>query len=145
MPIAGEAHLAALILTGACNYRPVAGPDGRRYAFATYVSTELADIEPDEEQRKKRVTRVQQQQDKAVLHVLDLTTGESVTYQRDAVYTFLQPWLPLLANQVLATYQPLYRLDPEDWEIDVVMRIGQDKQLPGAPFPLSRVGFLGWQ
>jgi hypothetical protein len=113
----------------------VEGPDGRFYAFATYVSTELVDIEPDEEQRKQHVTRVQQQQDKAVLRVLDLTTGDTATHQRDAVYTFLQPWLSRLADEVLGKYRPLYCLDPEDWEIDVVMRIGQDKQLPGATFP----------
>lgn len=150
MPISGNAHLAALILVGACNYRPVQGPDGKWYAFGTYVTTKMVSVKPTEEQLQKRVIHVEQQQDHAIMRVLSLETGKTATYQGDEVHTFLAPWLPLLAGDVLREYQPLYQLDPEDWEIDVVTRVGLDKQLPNseraglAPQQMHRV-FAMWR
>jgi hypothetical protein len=34
----------------------------------------------------------------------DLLTGEPHHYQRDAIFTFLKPWLAILAQRVLGQY-----------------------------------------
>jgi Uncharacterised methyltransferase family (DUF6094) len=132
MPPSGAAHLAAAILTGLFDGEIVCGPDGLPYVFTTYVTTEMVDVEVDEDARARHVTRIQQQQDKAVLGLLSLTTGEIRYEQGDAAFAFLTPWLPALAAQVLARRDPIYQLDPEDWQIAVVAGIGIDKTLPGA-------------
>ena len=131
MPPTGTAHLAADILTGLFDGEIVAGPDGLPYVFTTYVTTEMVSIEVDEDARAKHVTRILQQQDKAVLGVLNLTTGDVRYYQGDEAFAFLTPWLPTLAAQVLARRDPIYKLDPADWQLGVVARIGIDKTLPG--------------
>ena len=78
---------------------------------------------------------VRQWQDKPILGVLNLATGETRYEQGEAVFTFLQPWLSTLASRVVEKRQPLYRLDPADWELRVVSQFGRDKQLPNAAFP----------
>ncbi len=64
-----------------------------------------------------------------------MQTGETRYEQGEAVFTFLQPWLSTLAARVIEKRQPLYRLDPADWELRVVAQFGRDKQLPNAAFP----------
>ena len=70
-----------------------------------------------------------------LLGILNLETGQTRYEQGEAVFTFLQPWLATLAARVVEKRQPLYRLDPADWELRVVSQFGQDKQLPNAAFP----------
>jgi hypothetical protein len=132
MPISGESYLAALILTGTLDGEELEGPDGQWYTFATHIASEWASVEVDEEMRKKGVTSVQQQQDKPCLSVLNLVSGELTHYQRDEVFTFLRPWLAILAQRVLHQYNPIYDLNPPDWMLRVAMTIAQDKTLPGA-------------
>lgn len=135
MPPTGTAHLAADILTGLFDGEIVYGPDTLPYVFTTFVTTELVPVEVDDEARAKHITRILQQQDKAVLGVLSLTSGEISYYQGEAAFAFLAPWLPTLAAQVLARREPIYTLDPADWELEVVASIGTDKTLPGAEHP----------
>jgi SAM-dependent methyltransferase len=141
MPPTGEAHLAAEILTGLLDGEVLTGPDGGQYVFVTCVTQKWVHITLDpeelERERQKGVARVevQQQEDHPILGVLNLTSGEVVYYQGEAVFEYLAPWLSRLATRVLAKRQPLYRLDPADWELEVCARIGTDKQLPGAAYP----------
>jgi len=141
MPPTGEAHLAADILTGLLDGEIVCGPDGTPHLFTSFVTQEWISIEIDEEEREKQRERgvvhleVKQQQDKPILGVLNLATGASHYYQGEEVFTYLQPWLPILAARVIEKRKPLYQLDPADWEMRVVSSIGNDKQLPGADFP----------
>jgi Uncharacterised methyltransferase family (DUF6094) len=144
MPPTGEAHLAADILTGLLDgeiVRGPEGPDGIPHLFTSFVTQEWISIEIDEEEREKQRERgvvhleVRQQQDKPILGVLNLTSGSSQYYQGEEVFTYLQPWLPILAARVIEKRKPLYQLDPADWEMRVVSSIGNDKQLPGAAFP----------
>src|SRR5258708_18935161 len=141
MPPTGEAHLAADILTGLLDGEIVRGPDGTPHLFTSFVTQEWISIEIDEEEKEKQRERgvvrleVRQQQDKPILGVLNLASGSSHYYQGEEVLTYLQPWLRTLAARVIEKRKPLYRLDPEDWEIRVVSSIGRDKQLPGAAFP----------
>jgi hypothetical protein len=74
-------------------------------------------------------------QDKPILGILNLVTGETRYEQGEAVFSFLQPWLSTLAARVVEKRQPLYRLDPAEWEVHVISQFGQDKQLPKAAFP----------
>ncbi|HXH22597.1 MAG TPA: DUF6094 domain-containing protein [Dehalococcoidia bacterium] len=135
MPATGTAHLAADILTGLLDGDVVTGPDGQPYIFNTFVTSEMAPIEVDEDQKGKGVVRILQQQDKAVLTVLSLGTGAVNTYTGVDAFAFLKPWLPTLAVQVRAKRQPVYDLHAFDWEIAVMAEIGLDKALPGAELP----------
>ncbi len=141
MPPTGEAHLAADILTGLLDGEIVRGPDGIPHLFTSFVTQEWISIEIDDEEREKQRERgvvhleVRQQQDKPILGVLNLASGSSHYYQGEEVFTYLRPWLGTLAARVIEKRKPLYRLDPADWELRVVSRIGNDKQLPGAAFP----------
>lgn len=144
MPPAGFAHLASLLLTGVMDGEVVAGPDGEHYAFTTFVTQRWVDVQLDEEvieeQRKKGVIAlsVRQQEDHAVLGVLTLSgpkAGELRYIQGETVYSFLEPWLGILSEQVFAKYTPIYNLDPSYRQALVCSQIGLDKQLPGAPHP----------
>jgi SAM-dependent methyltransferase len=155
MPPTGEAHLAAEILTGLLDGEVLTGPHGDQYVFVTCVTQRWVRIALDpeelERERQKGVTSVQvdQQEDHPILGALNLTSGEVQYYQGEAVFAYLAPWLARLATRVLEKRQPLYRLDPADWELEVCARIGTDKQLPGAAHPglvppqLHRVFALG--
>lgn len=133
MPSTGVAHQAADVLTGLLDGDILAD----RYVLSTFVTSEWVTVEIDEERRKKEpnLVGVRQQQDRPVLGVLDLHTADVQYYEGEDAFGFLTPMLPLLADQVLAKRCPLYHLDPADWELEIVARIGLDKQLPGAAHP----------
>jgi len=161
MPLSGEAHVAAEVLTGLLDGEIVSVPtmsthttETRRnsmaspeevgttpYLFTAFVGQEWVSLPIDEEEQEKLRERgvvhvaARQWQDKPILGVLNLQTGETRYEQGEAVFTFLQPWLGTLAERVIEKRQPLYRLDPADWELRVVAQFGQDKQLPNAAFP----------
>jgi SAM-dependent methyltransferase len=141
MPPTGEAHLAAEILTGLLDGEVLAGPDGQSYVFVTCVSQQWVRVQLDEETLERERERgnvhveVQQQEDHPILGMLQLATGEVQYHQGEDVFAFLTPWLARLANRVLEKRQPLYRLDPADWELEVCAQIGLDKQLQGADYP----------
>ncbi len=161
MPLSGEAHVAAEVLTGLLDGEIVWGPviapapdsaipheqhqEGTPqfapHLLTAFVGQEWVAMPVESEEREKLrergVVRVamRQWQDKPILGVLNLATGETRYEQGEAVFTFLQPWLSTLAARVVEKRQPLYRLDPADWELRVVSQFGRDKQLPNAAFP----------
>ena len=153
MPLSGEAHVAAEVLTGLLDGDIVWGPQAESesgqeggapiapHLLTAFVGQEWVSIPVDDEEREKlrergvvRVT-MRQWQDKPILGVLNLLTGETRYEQGEAVFSFLQPWLSTLAARVVEKRQPLYRLDPADWELRMVAQFGRDKQLPNAAFP----------
>jgi hypothetical protein len=151
MPLSGEAHVAAEVLTGLLDGDIVWGPQvgsdkegtGKLapHLLTAFVGQEWVSMPVDTEEREKLRERgvvrvaVRQWQDKPILGVLNLETGETRYEQGEAVFTFLSPWLSTLAARVVEKRQPLYRLDPADWELRVVSQFGRDKQLPNAAFP----------
>src|SRR6266567_2618849 len=149
MPLSGEAHVAAEVLTGVLDGEIVLGPaascgdqeSAAPYLLTAFVGQEWVSMPVDAEEREKLRERgvvhvtVRQWQDKPILGVLNLATGETRYEQGEAVFTFLQPWLGTLASRVIEKRQPLYRLDPADWELRVVSQFGRDKQLPNAALP----------
>jgi hypothetical protein len=148
MPLSGEAHVAAEVLTGLLDGEIVSLPststsseETAPHLFTAFVGHQWVPLPIEEEEREKLRERgvvavsARQWQDKPMLGVLNLQTGETRYEQGDAVFTFLQPWLHTLAARVIEKRQPLYRLDPADWEVRVLSQFGQDKQLPNAPFP----------
>ncbi len=141
MPPLGPAHIAAEVFTGLLDGVPHTGPDGQRYLFSSYVTSKWTqvEIEPErlEEERKSGVVNltIHRQVDHPVIGVLNLTDGAWRYWQGEEVYTFLAPWLSTFAAKVAEKRRPLYRLDPEQWEIERCARIGVDKQLPGAQYP----------
>ncbi len=162
MPLSGEAHVAAEVLTGLLDGDIVSLPTAatntgtRRdtsvtawqaamsltpYLLTAFVGQEWVLLPISEEEQEKLRERgvvhasARQWQDKPILGVLNLQTGETRYEQGEAVFTFLQPWLGTLAERVIEKRRPLYRLDPADWELRVVAQFGQDKQLPNAAFP----------
>ncbi|MGB8345724.1 MAG: DUF6094 domain-containing protein [Ktedonobacteraceae bacterium] len=145
MPLSGEAHVAAEVLTGLLDGDIVSGPGPETEAvphlFTAFVGHEWVSLPIDAEEREKMrergIVRVaaRQWQDKPMLGVLNLATGEIRYEQDDAVFTFLEPWLGTLAARVTRQREPLYRLDPAPWEMRVVSQFGADKQLPNAALP----------
>ena len=152
MPLSGEAHVAAEVLTGVLDGEIVwglqeSGNDKERtiqdapHLLTAFVGQEWVSMPIETEEREKLrecgVVNVsmRQWQDKPILGILNLETGQTRYEQGEAVFTFLQPWLATLAARVVEKRQPLYRLDPADWELRVVSQFGQDKQLPNAAFP----------
>jgi Uncharacterised methyltransferase family (DUF6094) len=160
MPLSGEAHVAAEVLTGLLDGEIVWGPvmppapgnpaqqeqhqgtpQLAPHLLTAFVGQEWVSMPVESEEREKLrergVVRVamRQWQDKPILGVLNLETGETRYEQGEAVFTFLSPWLSTLAARVVEKRQPLYRLDPVDWELRVVSQFGRDKQLPNAAFP----------
>nr|BBH85281.1 hypothetical protein KTC_00320 [Thermosporothrix sp. COM3] len=145
MPYTGPAHVAAELLTdilgGQVLCGPQEGPEARPYLFTAFVSTTWVDLPLDKETEEaltqQGVTRAQasQSQDYPVLGVLDLTTGQVTYYTDHQVFDFLQPWIPRLAERMLSQRQPLYQLQPEDWELAVISQFGRDRQLPNASLP----------
>ena len=152
MPLSGEAHVAAEVLTGVLDGEIVWGPQANGneeegttreapHLLTAFVGQEWVSMPIETEEREKLRERgvvhvaMRQWQDKPILGILNLETGETRYEQGEAVFTFLQPWLSTLAARVVEKRQPLYRLDPADWELRVVSQFGQDKQLPNAAFP----------
>jgi hypothetical protein len=144
MPLSGEAHVAAEVLTGLLDgdiiCGPGDGPDAAPYLLTAFVGREWVptpiEAEEQEKLREHGVVSVQmrQYQDKPILGILNLATGETRYEQGEAVFTFLAPRLAHLAARVVARRQPRYRLDPAMWEMRVLSQFGQDKQLPNAAF-----------
>lgn len=146
MPLSGEAHVAAEVLTGLLDGEIVSMPTGKQvettpHLFTAFVGQEWVALTVDDEEREKLRERgvvqvsARQWQDKPILGVLNLATGETRYEHGEAVFTFLRPWLNTLAERVIEKRQPLYQLDPADWELRVVAQFGRDKQLPNAAFP----------
>ena len=156
MPLSGEAHVAAEVLTGLLDGDIVWGPRAgsergegtsaqdavlEPHLLTAFVGHEWVSMKIDEEEQQKLRERgvvsvsARQWQDKPILGVLNLQTGETRYEQGEAVFAFLQPWLHTLAARVIEKRQPLYRLDPAEWELRVVSQIGTDKQLPHAAYP----------
>lgn len=145
MPLAGEAHVAAEVLTGLLDGDIVSGPGQSEadtpHLFTAFVGHEWVSLPIDAEEREKLrergIVRVaaRQWQDKPMLGILNLASGELRYEQDDAVFTFLEPWLGTLAARVTRQREPLYRLDPAPWEMRVVSQFGTDKQLPNAALP----------
>ena len=152
MPLSGEAHVAAEVLTGVLDgeivWWPQAGGNNEEgttqeapHLLTAFVGQEWVSMPVETEEREKLRERgvvhvaMRQWQDKPILGILNLATGETRYEQGEAVFTFLQPWLGSLASRVVEKRQPLYRLNPADWELRVVSQFGQDKQLPNAAFP----------
>ncbi|HEU4329456.1 MAG TPA: DUF6094 domain-containing protein [Roseiflexaceae bacterium] len=135
MPPTGPAHQAALILAGLLDGDIVEGADGAPLVLTTSTAKQSTHLPIDPEQAQKGVVQIAQIEDAPVLGVLNLRTGVVEQYVGAEAFAFLQPLLPKLAARVLERHTPLYRLDPDDWELRVVAGIGLDKQLPGADYP----------
>src|SRR6266699_3078368 len=135
MPLSGEAHVAAEVLTGLLDGDIVWGPRAgsnpaegtaspvlEPYLLTAFVGHEWVPLQIDEEEQHKLRERgvvsvsARQWQDKPILGVLNLQTGETRYEQGEAVFAFLQPWLHTLAARVIEKRQPLYRLDPAECE-----------------------------
>jgi hypothetical protein len=142
MPFAGEAHVAANVMVGGLDgevvWGPGVGPEAQPHLFTAFIGKEWVPMPVDEELQEKLreegCIRVEMKQlmDKPILGVLNLQTGRSRYYQGEDVFSFLQPWIPSLASRVIAKREPLYRLDPADWEVRLLSQYATDKRLPNA-------------
>ncbi len=140
MPYTGVAHVAAEIMTGMLGGE-VIRLDGHPYLLSAFVGSEWSkmtlDAETRQNLREKGVVSAEakQLQDYPVLGVLDLEKGHTTYYEGNAVFDFLAPWITTLAAYAQQKRPPLYRLDPENWELHVLSQFGLDKQLPKSAFP----------
>ncbi len=140
MPLSGEAHVAAEVLTGLLDGEIITSPEGESHLLTAFVGHEWSTMQVDDEEEKLREhgvvsVSVRQWQDNPILGILNLATGETRYEQGDGVFSFLSPWLSALAARVAARRVPLYQLDPAEWEMRVLAQFGQEKQLPNAAFP----------
>ena len=133
MPLIGKAHLAAEVLNGRLDGRIISGPGGQQVVLLTNMGKQVIAASIETAERERGVVAKSQEIDNPLLGVLDLATGETSYYQGDAVFAFLDDWLPILASQILELRQPRYDLNnADDWMLQVAARIGTDKQLPRA-------------
>jgi hypothetical protein len=136
MPLIGTAHLAAEVLNGRLDGRIIVGPQGEQVILLTNMGKQVIAATIETAEHERGVVAKAQEIDNPLLGVLDLATGATTYYQGDAVFTFLDRWLSILATQILTLRQPLYDLNnAEDWMLQVVAQIGIDKQLPRATHP----------
>src|SRR5215213_6670877 len=136
MPLIGKAHLAAEVLNGRLDGRIISGPNGQQVVLLTNMGKHLIAATIETAERERGVVAKAQEIDNPLLGVLDLASGETSYYQGDAVFTFLDDWLPILASQILTLRQPRYDLNNgDDWMLQVAAQIGVDKQLPRATHP----------
>jgi hypothetical protein len=136
MPLIGKAHLAAEVLNGRLDGRIISGPHGQQVVLLTNMGKQVIAATIETAERERGVVAKSQEIDNPLLGVLNIATGETSYYQGDAVFTFLDDWLPILASQILALRQPRYDLNnAEDWMLQVAAQIGVDKQLPRAIHP----------
>jgi hypothetical protein len=136
MPLIGKAHLAAEVLNGRLDGRIISGPHGQQVVLLTNMGKQVIAATIETAERERGVVAKSQEIDNPLLGVLDLASGETSYYQGDAVFTFLDDWLPILASQILDLRQPRYDLNnAEDWMLQVAAQIGIDKQLPRATHP----------
>ncbi|GHO88217.1 DUF6094 domain-containing protein [Dictyobacter formicarum] len=140
MPYTGVAHVAAEIMTGMLGGE-VIELDGSPYLLTAFVGSEWSkmtlDADTKENLRSKGVVSAsaKQLQDYPVLGVLNLRRGRTLYYEGTAVFDFLAPHIVTLSQYAQQKRPPLYQLDPEDWELEVLAQFGIDKQLPKAEFP----------
>jgi len=133
MPLIGKAHLAAEVLNGRLDGWIISGPNGQQVVLLTNMGKQVIAGTIETAERERGVVAKSQEIDNPLLGVLGLATGETSYYQGDAVFTFLDDWLPILASQILSLRQPRYDLNnADDWMLQVAARIGTDKQLPRA-------------
>src|SRR5215210_5303823 len=136
MPLIGKAHLAAEVLNGRLDGRIISGPHGQQVVLLTNMGKQVIAATIETAERERGVVAKRQEIDNPLLGMLDLASGETAYYQGDAVFTFLDDWLPILASQILTLRQPRYDLNnAADWMLQVAARIGTDKQLPHATHP----------
>lgn len=136
MPLIGKAHLAAEVLNGRLDGRIISGPHGQQVVLLTNMGKQVIAASIETAERERGVVAKSQEIDNPLLGVLDLASGETSYYQGDAVFAFLDDWLPILATQILALRQPRYDLNnADDWMLQVAAQIGTDKQLPRATHP----------
>src|SRR5215210_7320808 len=136
MPLIGKAHLAAEVLNGRLDGRIISGPHGQQVVLLTNMGKQVIAATIETAERERGVVAKSQEIDNPLLGVLDLARGETSYYQGDAVFAFLDDWLPILATQILSLRQPRYDLNnADDWMLQVAAQIGIDKQLPRAAHP----------
>src|SRR5260370_2482351 len=97
------------------------------------------ETEEREKLRERGVVHVamRQWQDKPILGILNLATGETRYEQGEAGFTFLQPWLPTLASRLVGKRQPLYPLAPPARELPVSPQFRPTIPPPHPPAPAS--------
>jgi len=136
MPLIGKAHLAAEVLNGRLDGRIISGPQGQQVVLLTNMGKQVIAAGIETAERERGVVAKSQEIDNPLLGVLDLASGETRYYQGDAVFSFLDDWLWVLASQILKMRQPRYDLNnAEGWMLQVAARIGTDRQLPRAAYP----------
>ncbi len=136
MPLIGTAHLAAEVLNGRLDGQIINGPRGEQVVLLTNMGKQVIAATIETAERERGVVAKSQEIDNPLLGVLDLASGATSYYQGDAVFSFLDDWLPILATQILALRQPRYDLNnADDWMLQVAAQIGVDKQLPRAIHP----------
>jgi len=101
MPLIGKAHLAAEVLNGRLDGRIISGPSGQQVVLLTNMGKQVIAARVETAERERGVVAKSQEIDNPLLGVLDLATGETSYYQGDAVFAFLDDWLPILASQIL--------------------------------------------
>ena len=136
MPLIGKAHLAAEVLNGRLDGQIISGPRGQQVVLLTNMGKQAVAASIETAERERGVVAKSQEIDHPLLGVLDLASGETRYEQGDAVFAFLDDWLPILASQILNLRQPRYNLNnADDWMLQVAAQIGTDKQLPKAAHP----------
>lgn len=135
------AHIVGGFFTGFLDGVPIT-VDGRTVVFSSFLTKvkarrALDDGEVQDELAKGALSvAVYRDEPKFMLAALDLQTGETTFASDDAAHQLLMPFLPAIANLVVADQPPIYEPSTvKPWMIQLATTIGARKQLPGAPHP----------
>jgi hypothetical protein len=142
MAYAGTSHIVGGLLTGFLDGQVLWDADRVPWVFSAFQSKECVAIELDAEaldeardQGALTVT-VYETTNVPMVGALNLQTGATTFVQGEPVYTLLEPWMPILAAEVIAHRPPLYQpAAVQPWQLRLATIIGADKQLPGALHP----------
>lgn len=140
MPLTGAAHVAAEAMTGILDGNILYSPKGEPHLITAFVGKEWVSVPVDPDRKQQLLdqgvveVRVRQEMDKPMLGSLNITQQTAQYYQGEEVFTFLEPWMGILASQVAEKRRPIYELNPPEWMMRVMAHLCQDKQLPNAEF-----------
>ena len=96
----GKAHLAAEVLNGRLDGRIISGPHGQQVVLLTNMGKQVIAATIETAERERGVVAKRRRSTTRCWACLT-ASGETSYYQGDAVFTFLDDWLPILASQIL--------------------------------------------
>jgi hypothetical protein len=115
MAYAGASHIVGGLLTGFLDGQVLRDADRVPWVFSAFQSKERVAIEldaevlHDEHEKGALAVTVYETTNVPMIGALNLQTSATTFVQGEQVYRLLEPWMPILAAEVIAHCPPLYQ------------------------------------